>query len=57
MKVEQKDQATTITLTDAEVKLLRRVLERASFIDTPVDEQAQIAGFASKALEQLAELR
>lgn len=57
MKVEQKDEVTTITLSEAEVKLLRRVLERASFIDTPVDEQSQIAGFASRALEQLAGLK
>lgn len=53
MKVEQRDQVTTIVLTEGEVKLLRRALERASFIDTPVDEQAQIAAFAARALEQL----
>lgn len=57
MKVEKNGAAITITLTEGEGKLLRRVLERASFIDTPVDEQAQIAGFASKALEQLGELK
>jgi hypothetical protein len=53
MKVERTGEVTTLTLTNAEVKLLRRVLERASFIDTPVDEQPQIASFASTALEQL----
>jgi len=57
MKVNRTGETVTIVLTAAEVKLLRRVLERASFIDTPVDEQPQIAGFASRALEQLAELR
>jgi hypothetical protein len=56
MKVERKGEVTNLVLTDAEVKLLRRVLERASFIDTPVDEQPQIASFASRALEQLAGL-
>jgi len=55
MKVERTAEVTTITLTGAEAKLLRRVLERASFIDTPVDEQPQIASFASAALEMLAE--
>ena len=53
MKVERAQTVTVITLTDAELKLLRRVLERASFIDTPVEEQAQIASFAAGALEQL----
>ncbi len=57
MEVMQSGRATTIVLTEAEVKLLRRVLERASFIDTPVDEQAQIVGFASRALEQLPDPR
>jgi len=56
MKVDRSGETVTIVLTAGEVKLLRRVLERASFIDTPVDEQPQIAGFASRALEQLAEL-
>lgn len=53
MKVERTGEVTTIILTGAEVKLLRRVLERASFIDTPVEEQPQIASFASAALDQL----
>ncbi len=53
MKVERAGQVTILMLTDVEVQLLRRVLERASFIDTPVDEQPQIASFAAGALEQL----
>jgi hypothetical protein len=56
MKVERAGEITTIVLTAAEVKLLRRALERASFIDTPVDEQPQIASFASGALEQLTDI-
>jgi hypothetical protein len=55
MKVEKRGQLTTLVLSETEVKLLRRALERASFIDTPVAEQAQIAAFASRALEELAE--
>jgi hypothetical protein len=55
MKIERTGEVTTVTLTRAEAKLLRRVLERASFIDTPVDEQPQIASFASTALEMLAD--
>jgi hypothetical protein len=55
MKVERSAATTTITLSDVEVKLLRRVLERASFIDTPVEEQAEIASFASRALEDITE--
>lgn len=55
MKVERREEMTTIVLTQPEVKLLRRALERASFIDTPVAEQAQIASFASRALEQIAD--
>jgi hypothetical protein len=56
MKIDRSGQTTTIVLTENEVKLLRRALERASFIDTPVEEQPQIAAFASRALEQLGEV-
>ena len=55
MKVEKRGPVTTIVLAEGEVRLLRRALERASFIDTPVEEQAQIAAFASRALEELEE--
>lgn len=55
MKVERNGGVTTLTLTDTELKLLRRVFERASFIDTPVEEQPQIASFASRALEDLSD--
>ncbi len=36
-----------------EVHLLRRALERASFIDTPPEEQAQIMAFCARALDAL----
>lgn len=55
MKVERTAATTTITLSDVEVRLLRRALERASFIDTPVEEQAEILSFASRALEEIVE--
>jgi hypothetical protein len=54
MQVERRGPLTTLVLTESEVQLLRRALERASFIDTPVSEQAQIAAFATRALEDLA---
>jgi hypothetical protein len=54
MKVErEKDDAVTITVTGAELRLLRRALERASFIDTPMKEQADIAAFCARALDAL----
>ena len=53
MKVDRSGETVTIVLTAAEVKLLRRVLERASFIDTPMTEQAEIAAFCARALDAL----
>lgn len=53
MKVERSGQEIRLVLTPAEVHLLRRTLERASFIDTPVSEQADIAAFCARALEAL----
>jgi hypothetical protein len=53
MRVERGAGTTTLELTDVEVQLLRRALERASLIDTPIEEQGAIASFASRALEQL----
>jgi hypothetical protein len=54
MRIDRSSELTTIVLTETEVRLLRFVLERASFIDTPVEEQAAISAFASRALEDLA---
>jgi hypothetical protein len=53
MQVRHEDEKVTLVLSAEEAKWLRRALERASFIDTPVEEQAQIAAFAAKALEDL----
>jgi len=53
MKIEGLGGGVRIELNAAEVRLLRRALERASFIDTPVSEQAEIAAFCARALEAL----
>jgi hypothetical protein len=53
MKVERDGDGVRIVLDPGEVRLLRRALERASFIDTPVTEQAEIAAFCSRALEAI----
>jgi hypothetical protein len=53
MQVERRGQSVRIELTADELRLLRRALERASFIDTPVSEQAEIATFCARALETL----
>ena len=56
MKLSRSGKETQITLDDRELALLKRALERASFIDTPVAEQEAILTFAGKALEELAAL-
>jgi hypothetical protein len=53
MKVERRNQDVLIALDKTEVALLRQVLERALFIDTPPDQQASIASFATRLNEAL----
>ena len=53
MQVDRQGDKVRIEVTPDELRLLRRALERASFIDTPVSEQAEIAAFCSRALETL----
>ena len=53
MQVERDGDRVRIVLEAAEVRLLRRALERASFIDTPMSEQAEIAAFCARALDAL----
>lgn len=53
MLVERDGEQVRIVLEKAEVKMLRRALERASFIDTPMSEQAEIAAFCARALDAL----
>jgi hypothetical protein len=53
MQIRRNGEAVTVDLLPREVELLRRALERASFIDTPMNEQAEIAAFCARALEAL----
>jgi hypothetical protein len=53
MNVHPQGDAITLELDASEVRLLRRALERASFIDTPASEQPAIVAFCTRALEKL----
>jgi hypothetical protein len=53
MRVEVNGDMVRMELTSSESHLLRRALERASFIDTPVSEQPEILAFCQRALESL----
>ena len=53
MQVEKDGERVRVVLEASEVRLLRRALERASFIDTPMSEQAEIAAFCARALDAL----
>jgi hypothetical protein len=57
VNVRRGRSTVTLELDDEELRLLSRALERASFIDTPPEEQPQIAAFAARALEQLRDVR
>ncbi len=53
MQVKRNGETMTLDLQPREVQLLRHALERASFIDTPASEQAEIATFCARTLEIL----
>ena len=53
MQVEREGPVVRLILGEREVTLLRYALERASFIDTPSNEQAAIANFCARALDAL----
>ena len=53
MEVQREGDRVRVVLEASEVRMLRRALERASFIDTPMSEQAEIAAFCAKALDAL----
>jgi hypothetical protein len=53
MTIERDGERTRLILEPREVKLLRHALERALFIDTPVDEQEAIMILASRLLDAL----
>jgi hypothetical protein len=56
MKVEREGDGARISLDRAELHLMQRALEKASFIDIPRDEQPAVATFCTRALETLASL-
>lgn len=53
MRIERRESGLRIELSDEEAHLLRRALERASFIDTPAAEQPAILTFCAQALDAL----
>jgi hypothetical protein len=53
MKIEKQGKDTRLVLSAKELGLLKRALERASYVDTPASEQADIQAFCEQALEAL----
>ena len=53
MTIERRADGLRIELSAEEAHLLRRALERASFIDTPSAEQPAILAFCAQALDAL----
>jgi hypothetical protein len=53
MRIEPDGDGVRLMLGEREAHLLKRALERASFIDTPVAEQEEIAGFCARVLDAL----
>lgn len=53
MLIETNGDRVRVDLSRDELRLLRRALERASFIDTPAAEQGDIQAFCARALEAL----
>jgi hypothetical protein len=53
MKVTKEKDGVQIHVDERELKLLRRALERASYIDTPPGEQEAILAFCARAIDLL----
>jgi hypothetical protein len=53
MQVDRVGDVVKLVVTGPEVRLLRRALERAAFIDIPANEQSEVAAFCAKALEMV----
>ena len=53
MLIERMGERVRLDLSRDELRLLRRALERASFIDTPLAEQGEIQSFCARALDAL----
>lgn len=57
MNIERTAGRIRIDLSAHEVRLLRRALERALFIDIPHHEQNDVVAFATRTLEALPPLQ
>lgn len=57
MRIEKKEEEVQVILDLREIRLLRRVVERASIVDVPPSEQAEIATFCDRLLPRLSEWR
>lgn len=53
LRIETQGDETRLLLGPEEVRLLRRALERASFIDIPPEELPRVVAFATRVLESL----
>ena len=53
MEVAWQDEKLKLVLETGELRLLRRALERASYLDTPAADQAHIQVFCETLLEAL----
>ena len=53
MQFEREGETAVLRLTLREAHWLKRALERASFIDIPAHEQADVVVFCERALEAL----
>ena len=51
MQIDRTGNLVKMTLTERELYLLQRALERASLMDTPATEQDEILSFCAQALE------
>jgi hypothetical protein len=54
--LKRDDDFVSLTLTVEEVRYLRYALERATFLDTPPQQQRQIYNFADSLLRKLENL-
>ena len=53
MKFDRDVAGYRVSLSTFELLLLKRALERASFIDTPASEQEKILAFCAQALDAI----
>jgi hypothetical protein len=53
VNIEKRGDGVRVELDSSELRLLRLALERALFIDTPLEAQSDILTFCQRALEVL----